>query len=98
MRGEIVKNSPEIQEALRKRGIEEFDGVMVDPWSAGHYGDEEEGRLLRGLIWSASRDLAAAGPAAKEGQRVADRVTASGLVDDLAGKVDLESLSIVWVP
>jgi hypothetical protein len=25
-------------------------------------------------------------------------VTASGLVDELAGKVDLESLSIAWVP
>ena len=51
----------------------------------------------RGLV-GASRNLAAAGPAAKEGQRVADRVTASGLVDELAGKVDLESLSIAWVP
>ena len=48
---EIVKASPEVQEALRKRGIEDFEGVMVDPWSAGHYGDEEEGRLLRGLVW-----------------------------------------------
>jgi primary-amine oxidase len=48
---EIVKESPEVQDALRKRGVTEFDGVMVDPWSAGHYGDEEEGRLLRGLIW-----------------------------------------------
>jgi primary-amine oxidase len=48
---EVVKNDPGVQEALRKRGITEFDGVMVDPWSAGHYGDEEEGRLLRGLIW-----------------------------------------------
>src|SRR5829696_33171 len=48
---EIVKASPEVQEALRKRGVEDFEGVMVDPWSAGHYGDEEEGRLLRGLVW-----------------------------------------------
>ncbi|HET7479752.1 MAG TPA: primary-amine oxidase [Rubrobacteraceae bacterium] len=48
---QVVKESPEVQEALRKRGVTEFDGVMVDPWSAGHYGDEEEGRLLRALIW-----------------------------------------------
>jgi primary-amine oxidase len=48
---EVVKNDPGVQEALRKRGITEFDGVMVDPWSAGHYGDEEQGRLLRGLVW-----------------------------------------------
>jgi primary-amine oxidase len=48
---EIVKTDPGVQEALRKRGITAFDGVMVDPWSAGHYGDEPEGRLLRGLLW-----------------------------------------------
>jgi primary-amine oxidase len=48
---QIVKDSPEVQEALRERGITEFDGVMVDPWSAGHYGDEVEGRLLRALPW-----------------------------------------------
>ena len=44
---EIVKNSPEVQETLRKRGIADFEGVTVDPWCAGHYGDEDEGRLLR---------------------------------------------------
>jgi primary-amine oxidase len=48
---EIVKTDPGVHEALRKRGVTEFDGIMVDPWSAGHYGDEEEGRLLRGLLW-----------------------------------------------
>jgi primary-amine oxidase len=48
---QIVKTSSEVQDALRKRGITEFDGVMVDPWSAGHYGDEVSGRLLRALAW-----------------------------------------------
>jgi primary-amine oxidase len=48
---EVVKADPEVQEALRRRGITEFEGVMVDPWSAGHYGDEEQGRLMRALIW-----------------------------------------------
>jgi primary-amine oxidase len=48
---EIVKTDPGVRDALRERGVTEFDGVMVDPWSAGHYGDEEEGRLLRGLLW-----------------------------------------------
>ncbi|WP_214367878.1 primary-amine oxidase [Pseudonocardia sp. H11422] len=48
---EIVKSSQQVQQALRERGITEFDGVMVDPWSAGHYGDENEGRLLRALVW-----------------------------------------------
>ena len=32
---QIVKESPEVQQALKKRGITEFDGLMVDPWSAG---------------------------------------------------------------
>jgi primary-amine oxidase len=48
---EIVKADPGVQEALRERGITEFGGVMVDPWSAGHYGDEVEGRLVRALVW-----------------------------------------------
>ncbi|MBP2367248.1 primary-amine oxidase [Pseudonocardia parietis] len=48
---DVVKDDSAVQEALRLRGITEFDGVMVDPWSAGHYGDEEQGRLLRALVW-----------------------------------------------
>ncbi|HLU59167.1 MAG TPA: primary-amine oxidase [Pseudonocardia sp.] len=48
---EIVRNDPGVQEALRARGITEFDGVMADAWSAGHYGDEVEGRLVRALVW-----------------------------------------------
>src|SRR5918994_6060709 len=48
---QIVKENPEVQQALKKRGVTEFDGLMVDPWSAGHYGDEEEGRFVRGLLW-----------------------------------------------
>jgi primary-amine oxidase len=47
----IVKENPEVQQALKKRGVTEFDGLMVDPWSAGHYGDEEERRFVRGLLW-----------------------------------------------
>ena len=42
----VVKADPEFREALRKRGITDLDLVMVDPWSAGHYGDEEGRRLL----------------------------------------------------
>lgn len=52
---EAVKKSPEFREALRKRGISNVDLVMVDPWSAGHYGNEpasEQGlRLSRSLCW-----------------------------------------------
>ncbi|MEM9088765.1 MAG: primary-amine oxidase [Cyanobacteria bacterium P01_F01_bin.53] len=48
-----VKASPEFQAAIAKRGITNPDLVMVDPWSAGHYGiAEEEGmRLSRALCW-----------------------------------------------
>jgi primary-amine oxidase len=48
-----VKASPEFQEAIRKRGITDPDLVMVDPWSAGNYGleDEEGVRLSRALCW-----------------------------------------------
>lgn len=50
---QIVKANPEFQEALKKRGITDFDLVMVDPWSAGNFGNEEElgQRLSRTLSW-----------------------------------------------
>lgn len=49
----VVKNCPEFQEALLKRGITDPDLVMVDPWSSGHFGNEEdEGkRLARAICW-----------------------------------------------
>ena len=37
-----VKESPEFRAALKKRGITDVDLVMVDPWSAGNFGVEEE--------------------------------------------------------
>ena len=48
-----VKASPAFQEAIAKRGITNPDLVMVDPWSAGHYGIEDEAgvRLSRALCW-----------------------------------------------
>ena len=48
-----VKANPEFQAAIAKRGITDPDLVMVDPWSAGHYGvqDEEGVRLSRALCW-----------------------------------------------
>ena len=48
-----VKASPEFQAAIAKRGITDPDLVMVDPWSAGHYGiaDEVGVRLSRALCW-----------------------------------------------
>ncbi|MEL6553791.1 MAG: primary-amine oxidase [Cyanobacteria bacterium J06621_11] len=48
-----VKASPEFQAAIAKRGITDPDLVMVDPWSAGNYGIQEEDgvRLSRALCW-----------------------------------------------
>ncbi|MGQ4807425.1 Primary amine oxidase [Candidatus Entotheonellaceae bacterium PAL068K] len=50
----VVKQHPEVQEALRKRGITNTDLVTVDPWSAGNFGEaiEQHRRLSRALIWT----------------------------------------------
>src|SRR5262249_32813308 len=37
---EAVKQSPAFRAALKKRGVEDAGLVMVDAWSAGHYGNE----------------------------------------------------------
>lgn len=49
----VMKAHPEFQAELRKRGITNFDLVMVDPWSSGNFGREEEQtvRLSRTLSW-----------------------------------------------
>ncbi|PWU25695.1 MAG: tyramine oxidase [Candidatus Rokuibacteriota bacterium] len=48
-----LKADPAFQEALRKRGITDYSLLMVDPWSAGNYGEEVEQRLrlARALTW-----------------------------------------------
>ncbi|PLR79923.1 tyramine oxidase [Bacillus canaveralius] len=44
---ETVKKHPDFHAALKKRGIESPDLVMVDPWSVGYFGiPEDEGRRL----------------------------------------------------
>jgi len=52
---EAAKKSPAFREALKKRGIEDMSLVMVDAWSAGHYGNEPAEdlgkRLTRSLSW-----------------------------------------------
>src|SRR5207244_12725418 len=49
----LRKNNEEFQAALAKRGITDMEMVMVDPWSAGYYGPEEEPtrRLVRARSW-----------------------------------------------
>ncbi|MBV8360067.1 MAG: tyramine oxidase, partial [Deltaproteobacteria bacterium] len=48
-----VKADPQWRAALLRRGITDFDKAIVDPWSAGAYGDEHfpERRLAQGLTW-----------------------------------------------
>jgi primary-amine oxidase len=48
---EACKADPAFREALAKRGVTDMSLVMVDPWSAGHYEDNEGRRLSRALVW-----------------------------------------------
>ena len=54
----VARNCPEFLAAITKRGVTDPELVMLDPWSAGHYGDEpsaEEGlRLVRALAYARS--------------------------------------------
>lgn len=46
----VVAEHPEVQEALKKRGITDMDSVVVDPWGPGHYAEGQERRLLTALF------------------------------------------------
>jgi primary-amine oxidase len=49
-----VKKDARWQEAMRRRGVTDFDMVMIDPWSVGYNGPEDaagQGRFLRPLTW-----------------------------------------------
>lgn len=49
----IVKESPEWQAAMRRRGVTDFDLVQVDPMSAGNFGFENEQglRIVRSVCY-----------------------------------------------
>ncbi len=38
---EVVRDDPRWQEAMRKRGVTDFDLAMIDPWPAGYYGPQD---------------------------------------------------------
>jgi primary-amine oxidase len=50
---QAVKADVQFHAALRKRGITDLDLIMVDPWSAGNYGDsvEQTHRLTQAFTW-----------------------------------------------
>jgi primary-amine oxidase len=42
-----LRDHPEWQEAMRRRGITDFEKVQIDPWPTGNFGDPaEEGRRI----------------------------------------------------
>ncbi|HET7055396.1 MAG TPA: primary-amine oxidase [Thermomicrobiales bacterium] len=50
----VVRQDPDFQDAMHRRGITDMDLVWVDPWPFGVYPDEtdlEGRRLTRGLVW-----------------------------------------------
>ncbi|XP_077226740.1 diamine oxidase [copper-containing] 1, peroxisomal-like isoform X2 [Tasmannia lanceolata] len=49
----VVKDHPPFREAMRKRGIEDMDLVMVDAWCVGYHGDADapRRRLAKPLIF-----------------------------------------------
>ncbi|MFA9425125.1 primary-amine oxidase [Natronorubrum sp. A-ect3] len=51
----VVKNNDEWQAAAAKRGVENFDLAIVDPWSVGHHlvpeGIDPDRRLAHAMSW-----------------------------------------------
>ena len=49
---EIIKVDPRFQEAMHKRGIEDFSKVKVDAWAPGYLGDMADGsRIVRAIFF-----------------------------------------------
>ncbi|QLC35349.1 primary-amine oxidase (plasmid) [Halarchaeum sp. CBA1220] len=50
---EVVKSDPDWQAAAAKRGVEDFELAIVDPWPASGFEPDgfEDRRLVRGLSW-----------------------------------------------
>jgi primary-amine oxidase len=50
---ELVRLDPQFQEAMRRRGVTDFETVQVDAWPAGHFGtpDDDGRRLARAVAF-----------------------------------------------
>jgi primary-amine oxidase len=82
---DIVRKDPRWQEAMRKRGIENFDLCMIDPWSTPNVEPgvgPEDGRFVSPLTWVRTdpEDNGYARP-----------------VDGVVTKVDLDTRTVVSV-
>ncbi len=79
-----VRADPKFLAAIRKRGITDPSLVMVDPWSAGNYGfEDEEGRrlvLCRNFVRASQNDNGYARP-----------------IEGVTAVVDLNSMEVVRV-
>jgi primary-amine oxidase len=81
----IVRADPRWQEAMRKRGVTDFDLCMIDPWSSPNVAPglgPEDGRFVRPLTWvrDAPDDNGYARP-----------------VENLVTLVDLDAMTVVDV-
>ena len=80
----LVRANPEFLAAIGKRGVTDPSLVMVDPWSAGNYGfEDEEGRrlvLARNFVRSSPTDNGYARP-----------------IEGVTAVVDLNSMEVVRV-
>lgn len=47
---EQAKRDPRVVEALAARGVTDLDLIAIEPWSAGYYGEDDEGRRLFRLL------------------------------------------------
>lgn len=56
---EMIRQDPVVQEALRKRGVEDFSKAMVDKWAAGYVMDEDapsQRRIARPIVFIQGQD------------------------------------------
>jgi primary-amine oxidase len=99
----IVRKDPTWQEAIRKRGITDFENVQLDPWAAGQFGfpDEQGKRIFRAVsLYKGKNSNAYARPIegvvayvdlnAKKILRLAD----SGVVPVAQGSADYDEKSV----
>src|SRR3954451_2378946 len=82
---EVVKRDPRWQEAMRKRGVEDFELAMIDPWASSYTGPDDhpsKRRICRPLTWvrSAPGEHGYARP-----------------VENLVATVDLDTMEVVDV-
>ena len=82
---EVVKKDPRWQEGMRKRGVEDFDLAMIDPWASSYTGPDDhpsKRRICRPLTWVRS----------EPGEHGYARP-----VENLVATVDLDTMEVVDV-